>query len=111
MFGCIDVARPQIRGEQLVTTKHIQRQEAVAVIIAVKETPLLIAMHGRVGRVKIQDQHRRRFLVRGNELLHQLNVHRPSGRSRLTVLEPAQRGCACQFALTPGRHLVDDVMP
>ena len=75
-----------------------------------EKPPFLFAMHRRVSRIKIQDQHRRRLLMRGNELLHQRNIDRPSRLPGLAVLEPAQRRSARQiFACTSG-HLMHRVM-
>jgi hypothetical protein len=49
----VDVARSQIGDEQSVAAKYIQRQKAVTVVITREETPLLLAVHRRIGRVKI----------------------------------------------------------
>ena len=50
----IDVARSQLRGEQLVAAEHIQRQEAVAVIVVVKEPVLLVAVQVREVKFKMR---------------------------------------------------------
>ena len=50
---------------------HIQREVAVAVVIAVEETPLLPAVQRVVGRVHIQDDLLRRRGVAVQEQLHQ----------------------------------------
>jgi hypothetical protein len=61
VLGPIDVGRPQIGHQQLTAAEDVQRQEAVLVIVTMKEPHLLIAMHGIIGRVKVQNQ----FLGRG----------------------------------------------
>jgi len=38
----------------MATTKHVERQVAVGVVIAVEEPALLAAMQGIVGRVEIE---------------------------------------------------------
>ncbi len=53
---------------------HIQREVAVAVVIAVEETPLLPAVQRVVGRVHIQDDLLRRRGVAVQEQLHQQRV-------------------------------------
>ena len=62
------------------------------VVVAVKEPPELLAMHGIVGRVEVQNQPLRGLLERGDELLQQQRTD-PQGRFTLRpVLQPAQRG-------------------
>src|SRR4030042_975358 len=67
--GRINIRRPKIRHQQLTGTEHVQRQEAVMIVIAVKETLHLIAMHRIVGRVKVQNQLFRRCNMRTDECL------------------------------------------
>lgn len=38
----VDVGAPQLRGQQVVATEDVQRQVAVAVVVAVEEPPLLM---------------------------------------------------------------------
>lgn len=45
----IDVRAPQLRRQQMPATEHIQRQVAVAVVIAVEEPALLMAIQRVVG--------------------------------------------------------------
>ena len=52
MFG-----RPQLRRQQMPPAEHKQRQIAVAVVIAVEEAPLLMAVQRAVGRIQIDHHH------------------------------------------------------
>ena len=57
----------------MAPTENIKRQVAVAVIIAVKEPPLLIAMHRIISGIKIENDLVRRSFVRFQEQVdHQL---------------------------------------
>lgn len=82
MLRRVDVARSQIRREQLVAAEHIDRQETVTVLVAIEETILLVAVYRRVRRIEVEDQHGRRFPPRGDELLHQLAVRQNVSRQR-----------------------------
>ena len=61
--GAIDIRRPQLRGEQMPATEHVQRQIAVAIVIAMEEPPFLMAMQRIVGGVEIEDDFLGRSLV------------------------------------------------
>ena len=54
----VDVGRPQLGAEQVPPPEHEQRQIAVAVVIAVEEAALLVAVQGTVRGIEI-DHHRR----------------------------------------------------
>ena len=60
MLGGVDLAGPQVGRQQLVAAEDVQRQEAVVVVVAVEEAPLLVAVHGVVGGVEVEDQVLRR---------------------------------------------------
>ena len=45
MLRRVDVGRPQIGRQQVGAAEHIERQEAVAVVVAVEEAPLPVAVH------------------------------------------------------------------
>jgi hypothetical protein len=57
-----------IRDQELVAAKDVEREETVAVVVAMEEPALLLPVHWRVGRIKIQDQLRRPLPVRSNKL-------------------------------------------
>src|SRR4030042_685656 len=67
--GRIYIGRTKVGNQQLTTTEHVQWQEAVMVVIAVKESLLLIAMYKIIGRVKVQHQPIRRCGMRSDECL------------------------------------------
>ena len=71
MFGTIDLARPQIADQQLITTEYIQGKKAVMVIVAVKEPTHLTAMYSIIGCIEIKDQLFRGLGIRGDELVDQ----------------------------------------
>ena len=56
MPGRVDITRTQIRNEQLLAAKNIERQEAPVAVVTVKGAALLLAVHPVVGRVEIEDQ-------------------------------------------------------
>ena len=91
MPGRIDVARPQVRHQKLGSTEHVERKEAVVVVVAMKEPSLLLPMHRVIRRIEVQNDTLRSPLVGGNELLDHLPVDRYGHLSLGTVLEPAQR--------------------
>src|SRR5262249_4796876 len=51
----VDVGRPLFGRQEMRATKDVQRQIAVAVVIAVKETPFLMPVQRVVGGVKIEN--------------------------------------------------------
>ena len=51
----VDVRGPQPGREQMPAAEHVQRQIAVAAVIAVEEPALLLAVQGIVRRVEIED--------------------------------------------------------
>jgi hypothetical protein len=55
----IDVRPPQLRGQQMSTAEHVERQVAVAIIIAVEEPAFLLPVQRIVRRIQVQDDLRR----------------------------------------------------
>ena len=104
------VYRPQPGHQQVIAAEHIERQEAVAVVIAVEEAPLLVAVHRIVGRVDVQNDLFGRPRKRGNEALDQNLVNRPRPTPLGPVLEAAQRRRARQRPVPPGSGLQAGVM-
>jgi hypothetical protein len=51
----VDVRGPQHRREQMPTAEHVQRQIAVAAVVAVKEPALLLTMQGVVRGIEVED--------------------------------------------------------
>ena len=90
MLGGVDVRRTQVGRQQPVPAEHVQRQETVLVVVAVKESSHLVAVDRIIRGIEVQDQLRRRRGVRGNEVLHQHFGHRHQHRPGDAVLQPAQ---------------------
>lgn len=82
--------------------EHVQRQIAVAVVIAVEEAPLLMPVQRVVGGAEIEDDLRRRLLVRVQEQRHGQRVDRRRLMGDLVIarrlvsaqLQPVQRRLA-----------------
>jgi hypothetical protein len=85
-------AGAQVRAQQLLSAKHVQRQIAVAVVAAVEEALLLLAVQRVVGGIEVQHELRRRGLEAGDELLDQQLVQPHRGGAIGPALQPAQRG-------------------
>ena len=60
----IDIRPAQFGGQQMTATEDVERQIAVAVVIAMKKAPLLMPVQRVVGGVQIKDDLPRRTLVR-----------------------------------------------
>jgi len=104
MFGGIDLARAKIGNQQLIAAKHVKRQIAVVVVIAVEEALLLIAVDWHVSRIEVENQLLRRRFVRSDELADEFALNRPGQLGRGAVLEAAQgRRRGRRFAATERR--------
>ena len=58
------IGGPQTRTQQMLAAKDIQRQLTIAVVIAVKKAPFLVAVQGQIGHIQIQDKAFRGVRVR-----------------------------------------------
>ena len=94
MLGAVDAARAQVGAQQLLAAEHVQRQVAVAVVVAVEEAALLLAVQRVVGGVEVQHQFLGGDLEAGDELIDQHLVQAPRRGAVGPLLQPAQRGCA-----------------
>jgi hypothetical protein len=101
----IDVAGPQVAHQQPVAAEHVQRQEAVAVVIAVKEAAFLFSVHGVMRGVEVQHDLLRRRVVGGDELRHEHAGQAPQRFAVDAVLQSAQRRRAGQRLVGVGRLL------
>ncbi len=54
MAGTIDVAGAKIGNQRLIAAEDVQRQEAVAVVVAMEEAPDLAAMDRVVGGIEVE---------------------------------------------------------
>ena len=105
MLGTIDLAWTQVTDQQLITTKDVQGQEAIGIVVAVEEPSFLEAMYPVIRSIEVEDQLFGRFGKGGNELIHQ---HLMNGDRRLTahtVLQTAQGRRATQHLILLGRCL------
>ena len=50
----VDLRPPQAGRQQMLTAEHMQRQTAVAILVAVEEPTLLVAMQRIVGGVEVE---------------------------------------------------------
>ena len=110
MLRRVDIGRPQIGHQQVVAGEHIQRQEAIAVVIAVEKASLLTTVHRIVGGVDVQHNLFGRPLEGGDEGRGQNLVNRPRPTPFGPILEAAQRRRAGQRPVAPGRGLQGKVM-
>jgi hypothetical protein len=103
--GSIDVGGPELGEQQLAAAENVKRQIAVALVVAVEEAALLIAVDRIVRGVQIEDQPSGRFLPGLNEQadeqpFHGVFVHADfmvalSVRLR-GMFQPVERGLACE---------------
>ena len=102
VLGAIDLGGSQIRHQQLLAAEHVERQIAVAVVVAVEEPSLLPAVHRIIGGVEIEHQLLGRLRVRVEEEVHEQRLDRRAVVGdpavavgfRGTVLEPVERALA-----------------
>ena len=59
----VDICRTQFRRQQVIAAEDVERQIAIAVVIAVKEPAFLVAVDRIVGSVQVEDDLRRRRRV------------------------------------------------
>lgn len=90
MLGTINTAGTQESAQQLRAAKHVQRQLAVRVVVAMKEAALLLAVQRVVGSIKVQHQLSGCSGEAGDELLHQHCMQFPCGGFIRPFLQTAQ---------------------
>ena len=93
----VDVRAPQLRRQQVAAAEHIERQVAVAVVIAVEEPPLLAPVQRVVGGVEVEHDLLRRPVVGVEEEVHEQRLDR-----RPLVSDPA-------VAVDPGSAVLEAV--
>ena len=96
MSGAILAGGAQIAHQQLLATEDIQGQETVAVVVTMKETPLLVAVHRIIGGIEVENQLAGWFPVRSDELFYQHPVQGHRCLAVHAVFQPAQGGLAGQ---------------
>lgn len=110
LFDCagarIDVQTPQLGAEQMPAAENVERQMAIAIVIAVEEAAFLMAMQRVIGRVEVDDDLALRFGVsiekqRDEETLDRGAVDRScdSGSSwPRSAHVPGGSACSCRQA-------------
>ena len=81
------LAQPQLRRQQVTAAEHVQRQIAVAVVIAVEEPPFLMPVQRIVGGVEIK-----------NDLPRRPSCAPPGTASRAASQWPQGRARSCDSA-------------
>ena len=79
-----DEPRHRSMAAEVAAAEHVERQVAVAVVVAVEEPPLLVAVQRVVGGVEIEHDLLRRLRVRVEEEVHEQRLDR-----RAVVGDPA----------------------
>jgi hypothetical protein len=111
----VDIGTPQLGRQQMRAAENVQRQITIAVVIAVKEPPLLMPVQRVVGGVEIEDDLLGRLLVRLQEQIdkQRLDLGAIPGdpviarQLRPAPLQPVERRFAGQRRTIPaaGRQL------
>ena len=58
--GGVDVGAPELGRQQMPAAEDVERQVAVAVVVAVEKAPLLVSVQRHVGGVQVEDDLPRR---------------------------------------------------
>ena len=94
----------------MVAGEDVERQEAVVIVVAVEEAPLLMAVHRIVGGVDVEHDLLGRRLEGGDVGLHQNLVDAPGPGPLGPVLEATQGRRTGQHSVTLRRRLHRQVM-
>ena len=98
----VDVGLAKLRRQQMAAAEHVERQIAVAVVIALEEAALLMAVQRVVGGVEVEDDLLRRAAMRLHEKVDRQPLdHRRivadlviAGRQRPAQFQSVQRRLA-----------------
>ena len=111
----VDVRRPELGRQQMPAAEHVERQVAVAVVVAVEEPAFLMAVQRIVGGVEVEHDLLGRLRVRLEEEVDEQRLDRRRVVADLLVaggdlarqFEPVQRRLAGdrRAVLAPGREL------
>ena len=109
----VDVGAPQLGRQKVVAAEDVERQVAVAVVIAVEEAALLASVQRVVGGVEIEHQPLRRALVGVEKQVHEQRLDHAgvmadapiAMRSLGRVLQTVQRRLARQRRTIPATRL------
>ena len=89
------VRRPQPCTQQVLTAEDVQRQIAVAAVIAVEETTLLVTVQRIIGGIQVQPDLARWLAVRFDEQIDQQTVERVRDRPQSSCSDPSVPPPAC----------------
>ena len=113
--AAVDVGGPQLGRQQMTAAEDVERQIAVAVVIAVEEPAFLMAVQRIVGGVEIEDDLLRRRRVGFQKKVDEQRLDRRrlvadlviAGGDRLGEFQPIERRLAGQrrAVLAPRREL------
>src|SRR5437016_3755066 len=67
----VDIRRAKTCAKDMVAGRNVERKITVAVVVAVKKPPLLLAMQRIIGRIHVQHQPRWCLVKRMDKFLHQ----------------------------------------
>ncbi len=116
---CVEVGATQLGHQQMTPAEHVERQVAVAIIVAVEEPALLMAVQRVVGGVEVQDDLLGRLRVGVKEQVDEQAFELGRAGRELVVaggfgaaeFEAVQRGLAGQrgaAAVPPGGELAGE---
>ena len=120
----VDIGRPQARAQQLLPGENVERQVAIVSVVAVKKTPLLVAVQPVVGGVEIEHDalglaRLRLDVERGQQTVHRARVENDLlvtalragvGRGPLEAVESALAGAGVAAVLAPPPLLAFEVL-
>src|SRR4051794_41590303 len=74
--AAVDVGAPQLGAEEMPAAEDVERQVAVAVVVAMEEAALLMPVQWVIGGVEVEDDLPRRCAVRLQEQPHEEILNR-----------------------------------
>jgi hypothetical protein len=83
--AAVDVGAPQLGAEEMPTAEYVERQIAVAIIVAVEETALLMPVQGIIGGIEVEDDALRRSYVRLQKQGHEQLCDSPAVVADLVI--------------------------
>jgi hypothetical protein len=105
----VDVRAPELRRQQVAAAEDVERQVAVAVVVAMKEPPLLMPVDRIVSGVEVEHDLLRRLRVGVEEQVHEQRLDRRAVVGdpavavgfRRAMLQPVQRALAGERRAAP----------
>ena|SRR5450755_806158 len=109
--GGIDVRRSQVGNQQMIAAQDIERQKAVAVVVAVEETIFLMTVHGIIGGIEVENEFCGRRGLRLDELLDENDSDVEQRSSPDAIFESAQRGRRGEFGKVVRTGMIGGGLP